>query len=66
MNCCDDYGQCKQGHGGPARLTSYNQHFDRLGNPVYRRPRNVRVHRVIQVAGVLASLVLLAMLYAPR
>ncbi len=21
MNCCDDYGQCQQGHGCPARTT---------------------------------------------
>lgn len=45
---------------------SYHDNFDRLGNPVYRRPRNIRVHRVIQVAGALASLVLLVMLYVPR
>ena len=26
MNCCDDFGQCKQGHGCPARSTALQDH----------------------------------------
>ena len=26
MNCCDDFGQCKQGHGCPARSTALREH----------------------------------------
>lgn len=27
MNCCDDYGQCKEGHGCPARSTKCESKF---------------------------------------
>lgn len=66
MNCCNDYGECKQGHGCPARTMAYNRHFDRLGNPVYRRASSARLHRIVQVLGALACVVLLVMLYQPR
>lgn len=45
---------------------SYHHHFDRLGNPVYRPSRTPTLHRVVQVAALVASLVLLAMLYGAR
>lgn len=48
---------------------SYHHHFDRLGNPLYRPTNPSRQpmgHRIIQIAGVICMLVMLAVLYGGR
>jgi hypothetical protein len=40
VNCCDDYGQCKQGPGCPARATPVPAPQPPL--PVMQRPYTVR------------------------
>ncbi len=45
---------------------TYHQSFDRLGNPITRRSRQPLGHTIVQVASVIISLVLLAMLYGAR
>lgn len=42
---------------------TYRQAFDRLGNPVARPSRAPIAHRMIQGASLVASIVLLALLY---
>lgn len=45
---------------------TYRQAFDRLGNPVYRRSETPIGHKIVQRVGLVASVVLLAMLYGVR
>lgn len=45
---------------------TYRQAFDRLGNPIARPARAPLVHRIIQVAGLIATLVGLLALYGAR
>lgn len=61
MNCCNDFGECKQGPGCPARATAYHQHFDRLGNPVYRAKPGQQ-HRIIRWASVTTIVVCLGIM----
>lgn len=41
----------------------YQEHFDRCGNPYHRRPSRVRIHRVLQALGIVASIVVLVLIY---
>ena len=45
---------------------SYHQAFDRLGNPIARPARTPLGHRIVQIAGLVVSIVLLCMLYGGR
>jgi hypothetical protein len=45
---------------------TYHQGFDRLGNPIARPARTPIGHRIVQVVGLVCSVVLLAMLYGVR
>lgn len=45
---------------------TYRQAFDHIGNPVYRRAKSPLGHRIVQAAGAVACVVLLAMLYGVR
>jgi len=42
---------------------TYRQLFDHLGNPVVRRAETPLGHKIIQRVGLVACVVLLAMLY---
>ena len=45
---------------------TYRQAFDRLGNPVARPSRTPIAHRLIQVISLIASVILLALLYGAK
>lgn len=45
---------------------TYRQCFDRLGNPVARPARAPLMHRIAQRLGLVAIVILLALLYGAR
>ena len=60
MNCCNEYGDCRQGRDCPAR--SYKAHFDELGQmrettpPLHAADLAVIALAVLCIAGMWAGL----------
>ena len=50
MNCCDAYGNCRQGRDCPARLTSYKKSFDHLGRPIEKAGNDFRISDLLMLA----------------
>lgn len=73
MNCCDEYGECRQGRDCPVRVAKVRQRFPRVPQPLRVEPSASLppshglqrfVLRVIGVGYLLTILLVVATSYA--